>query len=91
MVYSKTAEESNMPRPSRTIRRQFFSSSVGALTSAIVAPTIISTRALGRGAMAPRHRVTVGIIGSGGRAVFETRQYSSFDNAVIVAVCDAQG
>ncbi|MGD0775019.1 MAG: hypothetical protein ABSC05_19560 [Candidatus Solibacter sp.] len=61
------------------------------MTSAIVAPTIISTRALGRGAMAPRHRVTVGIIGSGGRAVFETRQYSSFDNAVIVAVCDAQG
>jgi hypothetical protein len=34
--------------------------------------------------------VTVGIIGSGQRAVFETRQYPSFDNTMIVAVSDAQ-
>lgn len=38
----------------------------------------------------PSDRVTVGIIGSGGRAVFETRQYPFFDNVEIVAVCDAQ-
>ena len=54
------------------------------------APVIASAAALGRGATPPSDRVTVGIIGSGGRAVFETTQYPSFDNAVIVAVCDAQ-
>jgi len=51
---------------------------------------IVPGRALGRGATAPSDRVTVGIIGSGGRAVFETRQYPWFDNVVIVALCDAQ-
>lgn len=39
---------------------------------------------------APSDRVTVGIIGSGARAVFETRQYPFFPQAEIVAVCDAQ-
>ena len=63
-----------------TTRRQFIS----------LAPAIVSAQALGRGATAPSDRVTVGIIGSGGRAVFETRQYPSFDNVVITAVCDAQ-
>lgn len=79
-----------MSRPSRTTRRQFFGASVGAVTGAIAAPTIISAHALGHGITAPSDRVTVGIIGSGGRAVFETRQYPSFDNVEIVAVCDAQ-
>ncbi|MCC6859293.1 MAG: Gfo/Idh/MocA family oxidoreductase [Bryobacterales bacterium] len=52
--------------------------------------SIVSSRALGRAATPPSDRVTVGIIASGGRAVFETRQYPSFDNAVITALCDAQ-
>ena len=54
--------------------------------SAVLAPA----SALGRGATPASDRVTVGIIGSGQRALFETRQYAWFDNAVIVAVCDAQ-
>jgi hypothetical protein len=54
------------------------------------APAFIPARALGRGAAAPSDRVTVGIIGSGGRAVFETTQYPWFDNVEIVALCDAQ-
>jgi hypothetical protein len=41
-------------------------------------------------ATAPNDRVTVGIIGSGLRAVFECVQYPFFGNAEIVAVCDAQ-
>ncbi len=41
-------------------------------------------------AAAPSDRITVGIVGSGLRAMFETRQYAWFDNAVIVAVSDAQ-
>jgi len=79
-----------MPRPPQSTRRQFFCASVGALTSAIAAPSIIPARTLGQGATAPSDRVTVAIIGSGGRAVFETRQYPSFDNVEIVALCDAQ-
>lgn len=53
-------------------------------------PAIISAAALGRGATPPSDRVTVGIIGSGGRGVFETTQYPSFDNVAIVALCDAR-
>jgi hypothetical protein len=67
-------------------RREFLTSAL----AAAAAPLLVPARALGRGATAPSDRVTVGIIGSGGRAVFETRQYPSFDNAEIVAVCDAQ-
>lgn len=67
-------------------RREFLTSSIGT----VAAPMIVSAGALGRGATAPSDRVTVGIIGSGGRAVFETKQYPSFDNTEIVAVCDAQ-
>jgi hypothetical protein len=80
-----------MSRLPEATRRQFFNVSVGAAVgTALAAPALISAQALGRGATAPSDRVTVGIIGSGGRAVFETRQYASFDNVVIVAVCDAQ-
>ncbi len=50
----------------------------------------VPAAALGRGAAAPSGRVTVGIIASGQRAMFEARQYPWFENAVIVAVCDAQ-
>lgn len=67
-------------------RRQFLARASGTLA----APLIVPARALGRGAVAPSDRITVGIIGSGGRAVFETRQYPSFDTATIVALCDAQ-
>ena len=60
-------------------------------SAAIVAlPTFVRAQTLGRGGTAASDRITVGIIGSGQRAIFETRQYPWFDNAVIVAVCDAQ-
>ena len=67
-------------------RRDFLNQATGWLA----APLIVPASALGRGATAPSDRVTVGIIGSGQRALFETRQYPSFDNVVIVAVSDAQ-
>jgi hypothetical protein len=79
-----------MSRLPESTRRQFFNASFGALSGALAAPAIISARALGHGATAPSDRVKVGIIGSGQRALFETRQYPSFDNVEIVAVCDAQ-
>jgi hypothetical protein len=64
-----------MKHESESTRRRFLSCSAGAVAGSLVAAS---------------DRVTVAIIGSGQRAVFETRQYPSFDNAVIVAVCDAQ-
>jgi hypothetical protein len=74
----------------RFTRRSFLDCAVGTAGARFVAPGIIPAAALGRGATAPSDRVTVGIIASGQRAVFEARQYPWFDNAVIVAVCDAQ-
>lgn len=71
-------------------RRDFLKKSAGTLTGLLGAPVIVRASALGLGgATSPSDRVTVGIIGSGQRAVFETLQYPSFDNVVIVAVCDA--
>lgn len=54
------------------------------------AAAFVPASALGLAATPPSDRVTVGILGSGLRAVFETRQYPWFDNATIVAVADAQ-
>ncbi len=64
-----------MRNPRNSTRRAFLASSLAGAAAA---------------ATAPSDRVTVGIIGSGGRAIFETRQYPFFDNVEIVAVCDAQ-
>ena len=79
-----------MKNESKSTRRRFLSHSAGAIGGSLVFPSIIPAAVLGRGATPPSDRVSVGIIGSGGRAVFETSQYPSFDNAVIVALCDAQ-
>ena len=76
-----------MPKLPASTRRQFLNASASA---ALAAPAIVSASALGRGGTAASDRVTVAIIGSGGRALFETRQYPSFDNVEIVALCDAQ-
>jgi len=70
-------------------RRGFLKQAAGTMTALFAPPMIVPASALGRGATPPSDRVTVGIIGSGQRAVFETLQYPSFDNAVIVAVSDA--
>jgi predicted dehydrogenase len=66
--------------PLKTTRRQF-----------AAAPLIVPAAALGLGgATPPSDRVTVGIVGSGQRALFETKQYPWFGNAAIVALSDAQ-
>ncbi len=70
-------------------RRDFLTKVAGTLTGLLAPPVIVPASALGRGAAPPSDRVTVAIIGSGQRAVFEALQYPSFDTAVIVAVADA--
>jgi predicted dehydrogenase len=74
----------------RRTRREFVSAATAAAAGSLAGPLIVPARALGRGAAPPSDRVTVGIIGSGGRGVFETGQYPFFTNVEIVAVCDAQ-
>src|ERR1035441_7345147 len=69
-------------------RRDFLRQGAGALTGVLAAPVVVPPSALGRSATPPSDRVTVGIIGSGQRAVFETLQYPCFDKVVIVAVAD---
>ncbi len=70
-------------------RRDFLKKAGETMTALLAPPMILPASALGRGATPPSDRVTVGIIGSGQRAVFESLQYPFFDNAVIVAVSDA--
>lgn len=78
-----------MEKSAEGSRRDFLKKAAGTVTGLLMPPMIAPASALGRGATPPSDRVTVGIIGSGQRAVFETLQYPSFDNAVIVAVSDA--
>jgi predicted dehydrogenase len=54
--------------------------------SAVVAPTISSAKAFC--AAAPSERISVGIIGSGGRGRSHIGGYKAFDTVRIVAVCD---
>jgi hypothetical protein len=71
---------------SKIARRRFLTSTAGA-----VAASIVPASALGRGgATAPSNRVAVGIIGTGGRGMYEGRSYASFDNCEVVALCDVQ-
>jgi hypothetical protein len=76
-----------MSNTATATRRQFLGSS---LLGAAGAPLIVSARTVGRGGTPPSGRVTVAVLGSGGRGVFETSQYPFFDNTEIVAVCDAR-
>jgi hypothetical protein len=54
------------------------------------APLIVPASALGRGATAPSDRIALGIIGTGGRAVYEGKYYAGSDSCQIVALCDVQ-
>ena len=77
-----------MEKPEDNSRRDFLRRSAVTLTGLLSPPLIVPASSLGRGATPPSDRVTVGIIGSGQRAVFETLQYPCFDNVVIVALSD---
>ena len=66
-------------------RRQF----VAAAASALVMPTFIPARALGRdGAVAPSNRIAVGSIGMGGRGTGHVAEISAFKEVQVVGVCD---
>jgi predicted dehydrogenase len=56
----------------------------------VAAPLIVPARALGRGATPPSDRISIGIIGSGNRALFEGKHYVALDECQVVALCDVQ-
>jgi predicted dehydrogenase len=71
---------------SRITRRSF----VG-VAAALAAPCIVPATVLGRGGAAPpSERVTLGIIGAGGRGTGNMRSLMSLAGAQIVAVCDVR-
>ncbi len=71
-------------------RRHFIDLTLGASAGSLIGPVIVPATALGRGGTAPSERISVGLIGCGGRGVYESRSYIPFDNCEIVAVCDPQ-
>ncbi len=72
----------------RLTRRRFLRQAAGAFTGALAAPAIVPSSVLGRGITPPSDRVALGLIGSGGRGVYEGRLYTESDTCEFVAVCD---
>jgi predicted dehydrogenase len=66
-------------------RRHFLQTT--ALT-AVVAPTIVPSSVLGRAKVAPSNRLTVGLIGCGGRGTGVMNSFLSQSDAQVVGVCD---
>ncbi len=70
-----------------TSRRHFLKTAVAA-GAAIGFPTVIPASALGRGgAVAPSGRVSVGLIGCGGRSRV-AKEYLNYEKSQLVGVCD---
>jgi len=72
-------------------RRQFLSSTASTMGGLIVAPTVISSRALGAdGHTAPSERIVMGTIGLGGRGKHDIKAFLGEPDVQMVAVCDVQ-
>ena len=75
-----------MTKSHQTNRRRFLKT--GAL-AAVAAPTIIPSSALGQaGKPAPSNRITVGLIGCGGRGVGVMNSFLNEPSAQVIATCD---
>lgn len=87
-----------MTSKSRLSRREFLTSSAGAVGALAIAPMFIPASALGRGgATAPSERITMGFIGIGGQGgghllggawTYLTGGYAARPDVQVVAVCD---
>ncbi len=67
-------------------RRDFFK---GATAGVLTFPTIIPSTVLGKdGAVAPSNRVTMGAIGTGTMGTTNIKNFLTFDDVQIVALCD---
>jgi predicted dehydrogenase len=82
-------KKQNQPVESQS-RRGFLSAAAKTVAGGALAPAIVPASALGLGGKPPSDRVTLGIIGSGTRGVFEGQVYAKADTCQIVALCDAR-
>ena len=70
------------------LRRRAF---LAQASAAVALPYVIPSSAMGRGkAAAPSERITVGVIGTGGKGSGGMRNFMSVPDAQVVAVCDVQ-
>ena len=73
--------------PTLISRRQFLRGAA----AAIAAPYLIPGSALGLdGRPAPSNRITMGVIGTGGRGTSDMKEFLGFDEVQVVAVCDVR-
>ncbi len=76
------------PKPS-LCRRSFLQRCV-ATGMTLAAPLVVPGRVLGRGASAPSERITLGVIGYGGRCAAILPHFMMFDDVQCVAVSDCR-
>jgi hypothetical protein len=81
-----------MPQHSKAIpRRRFLKTAAATTSTAVLAPTIIPSSALGRdGAVAPSERIVVGGIGIGNRGTYDLGCFLEQKDVQFVAVCDVK-
>ncbi|MGD0091873.1 MAG: Gfo/Idh/MocA family oxidoreductase [Planctomycetota bacterium] len=85
MQPERDSHTQNLPPAQPLTRRRFLAASA----AACAAPCILPARVLGRdGATAPSERVTVGVIGLGGRGSDQVRTLLGDNAAQLLAVCD---
>src|SRR3954470_170269 len=71
-------------------RRDFLSRSLAA-SAAIVLPTFVPARVLGKGgATPPSERITLGVIGMGSRCTYDLRAMLGWPDVQCVAIADVQ-
>ena len=75
-----------MPERKNPNRRQFLQA--GILAGA-AAPAIVPSSVLGSTRVAPSDRITVGLIGAGGRGIRAMRSFLNHADVQVLAVCDA--
>jgi predicted dehydrogenase len=59
-------------------------------TAAVAFPTIVSSRVLGRSAVAPGEKIVLGVIGIGPRCSYDLRSMLAERDVQCVAICDVQ-
>jgi predicted dehydrogenase len=69
-------------------RRKFFKKAAGFTVGVASFPTIISASALGRGAVAPSNRITMGCIGLGMQGIPNMRSFLELPEVQVLAICD---
>jgi len=76
--------DGSLRRTTRSTRRGFLTAGIGLFGGFHIIPASV----LGRGGVSPSDRITLALIGCGGRGMFESKAYLDSDTCRFVAVCD---